>query len=884
MVSFKIFCERHMPIMDILEKYEDDENAFLHFADPIEPRAMKDGKSVDKKTTRLGLNPLTSYDTPAGIYGYPIKQEYENIKQQSLNFAMDRRHMYVFRPKNPERCARVSTYTNEDFHRDFDELKEMYPKYHLDDIYSEADDPYYVTERYPNYKPIYKSENEIFIGREYRHNPLQMFWSITRALAYLIFSDITKSKDTKTKHITIWTHIMRQFYDGIIDDTGSKTIHVNEPYQGVFWTAAHIRIIEHIDRSEGVKKDPKKPYYDPLRSWTRNEKLQQLLSKREILKLITDAYLNHKDYTLPPSILELLRKSEFDNYFKALVGGSAEYFKDTNFRNWLTQDFFQPYVDAFIPEFFKNIETPGTFDGRIIPFLNSETIKNNINEIVAHLEPNAPTEAIIRLSRHIGRNVYHFSQEQLIAFFDKLKAVDDESIMQSFIKDVFDYTYYTKLKTYQKFVIKLIKTFVDSLQHQYSDYDKLEITEMILTFLMKWGIKNRNIWEGFFPIIPNFTGYGGYSYSVKNYFENITKLFLDSGTNLEQMFKEYVNSRLSNIQKQELSKLDDLWFQYTGNDLFVIETPQADVIKKSKKINPIISEFKPGDVLGYIHYAYSHGLDAIERVEYVTILTPYDESTYTVQFENGSVRIVEKNRLTANPPDIKFEQGDLVEDVNGTVYRVIFTYVSKKEVALKNKKGQAVYLHEKDIAKYDPNNSLKENKFVNGHYAKVIEGYYKGNVGIIENYDPVLEIVHLSIQDYTRQFSVDELEYLGNKYTPKYKKGDTLMDMYSDIYVIDSVGPPDIEYPEGVYKTTDGKTYNAMYFDNANYIYKGDSANKYNKGDVIYLNSLDQKIIIKDMKLPNYTIDIVDLTTGKLLASNHEMKIKYLEDHINNYT
>lgn len=65
----------------ILDKYKDDPNVLVHFSD------------LDK----LGINPQSKYDTPVGIYGYPLSALYEKIKTNNLPFASNRRYLHVFK-------------------------------------------------------------------------------------------------------------------------------------------------------------------------------------------------------------------------------------------------------------------------------------------------------------------------------------------------------------------------------------------------------------------------------------------------------------------------------------------------------------------------------------------------------------------------------------------------------------------------------------------------------------------------------------------------------------------------------------------------------------------------------------------------------------------
>ncbi len=77
--------------LSVLDKYKDDPYVLVHFSD----------------LNKLGINPKTSYDTPAGIYGYNLKVLYKDIINNDLNFASDRKFMHIFRIKSEYQSSTV---------------------------------------------------------------------------------------------------------------------------------------------------------------------------------------------------------------------------------------------------------------------------------------------------------------------------------------------------------------------------------------------------------------------------------------------------------------------------------------------------------------------------------------------------------------------------------------------------------------------------------------------------------------------------------------------------------------------------------------------------------------------------------------------------------
>lgn len=317
MISFELFYEKCQAPVEVLDKYKDDPNVFISFTNIIEPRGGKEGTSktkiTNKSTNRIGLNPLTSYDTPAGVYTYPLKDYWNNIKSYDIPYVKDMPYVYVLKPKNPDRCARISSYTQEDFERDAEELSHIYPKYHIEDLIS-GDDTF---DKYPDYG----GNASLHISDSYRTPPLRFFWSLTRSLAYLIEDDIRKKNETKTKHITIWTHIMRQFYDGIIDDRGTGTIHTNEPYQAVFWTKAQLNVLDIIDRTCGKKKIERGSITRDEWIGSHERKTTEILKKDQVYNIITKAFISGRKDSLNDGLKKLVKDTGLYNLYTQMENG-----------------------------------------------------------------------------------------------------------------------------------------------------------------------------------------------------------------------------------------------------------------------------------------------------------------------------------------------------------------------------------------------------------------------------------------------------------------------------------------------------------------------------------------------------------------------------------
>jgi hypothetical protein len=234
--------ERYIPVFDALEKYKDDDNAFLSFTRDVIPTSERIA-DVDKRSSKIGINPGSTYDTPIGVYCYPIKAYWKNIESNRIHFAGENPHLYVFKAKNPEKILVASEYTIDDYTEDFEKLDEIFSN--LYDIGQIEDDLSIFNSSY------FDSDK-----------PAQLFWTLTREIAKKIF----ESGSVKSNTPVIWTQIMRRFYDGVVDDKGWGFIHSNEPIQAVLWTKAQFDVVDYINRKDSDQNSYK------LKPWREEDK------------------------------------------------------------------------------------------------------------------------------------------------------------------------------------------------------------------------------------------------------------------------------------------------------------------------------------------------------------------------------------------------------------------------------------------------------------------------------------------------------------------------------------------------------------------------------------------------------------------------------------
>lgn len=195
-------------IVDALRPYAEQRNFFVSFSD----------------IPKLGINPKTDYNTPAGIYSYPLRQMWPAIKANTIPYAGERQYALVFQPRSSDGIVNVATYTSGEFSRHMNLLEQKVipkiagPRVDLDpfqDFFDEA-----------------KRESK-------QQNPAGWLWNITRRLASMWARDFNGPKPTVG-----WNAIMRALaITGVVDQQGSGLIHPNEPTQAVWFSANSLKLL-----------------------------------------------------------------------------------------------------------------------------------------------------------------------------------------------------------------------------------------------------------------------------------------------------------------------------------------------------------------------------------------------------------------------------------------------------------------------------------------------------------------------------------------------------------------------------------------------------------------------------------------------------------------
>lgn len=188
-----------IPLVSILEEYSkrsDSDNYFVTFTE------------IEK----VGVNPKSTFNTPLGIYSYPISYAYKLISQgREIPYAGDRPFASILEAKKSANPLVADKYTSADFSKDLKKIESIYNR---------------VKTKNKNFYKFLKSAKEL----SYRPDKeVFVLWNLTRLLSRLA------SKKKGGDNVVLWNKILRELgYDYVVDYRGLGLIHTNEPIQCVF--------------------------------------------------------------------------------------------------------------------------------------------------------------------------------------------------------------------------------------------------------------------------------------------------------------------------------------------------------------------------------------------------------------------------------------------------------------------------------------------------------------------------------------------------------------------------------------------------------------------------------------------------------------------------
>lgn len=326
-------------IFDTLEQYHTDEDVYITYTADVGNLSHDKGKKLPKNAEgfKLGINPRSTYNTPNGLYTYPLKEawtKYANIKEKVLDvpFAGENPWIWVVKPKNPKSIVILHKYNSKQWDRDYQKLSKMIIKFFMTKN---------KMSEYLGWEAAKAILNEA--NNDARHrSPGGRFWNMTRYTFFCLtsqlatsfipeyedeivdgmkdkrkranFSDekirLTIKRNFNSKRATnVWNFIMRDLgYLGVADKMGEGIIHPSEPTQAVFFDTTKLNIIDSGYNKGYAFQGPGKTSSFPLTySWPADKTELMLILKNYLI--FSGVAYNHMEAAQPMvRLLNVLEK------------------------------------------------------------------------------------------------------------------------------------------------------------------------------------------------------------------------------------------------------------------------------------------------------------------------------------------------------------------------------------------------------------------------------------------------------------------------------------------------------------------------------------------------------------------------------------------------
>jgi hypothetical protein len=282
---------------DYLKRWSDDPDVYISFT----------------KLDKLGLNPRSIFNTPLGIYTYPLKEaweKYEVDKERTLKvlpFAAQHPYIWVVRNLHQGKFVEdmYSDYNSSMFDRDEQVLKKMYIEHMKKRVDEDIENTnifgkiFIEHRRKTEYAKLEDKWNQEILAQAIRtarvDNPISIFWNMCLILS-MVLTGIEYSK-ADTKKGTMWNTMLRKCgYSGFADKSGKAVIHVSEPMQALFLTRSAFKVIgecynRDYEATDARKEDeklyqhiqeqlanPEKAYY--MVCWLLSVKFDSMIQKQ----------------------------------------------------------------------------------------------------------------------------------------------------------------------------------------------------------------------------------------------------------------------------------------------------------------------------------------------------------------------------------------------------------------------------------------------------------------------------------------------------------------------------------------------------------------------------------------------------------------------------
>jgi len=272
---------------DILKQYKDDPNVYISYIGTLEETPSIRKNKKPRKEPKVGINPKSHYNTPLGIYTYPLKEIWDRIENSGslsdVPYQGEKPYIAIIRVR--EDAKFINDMYNEYDSASYDEDKKKLRGYFTPTVLTDEE-----------FEGIEKKALE----KAKELNPVMSMWNVVRHLSYLVamlkepgadretivremlnaydLSDLMpdKSEGKLNPFGLAFNRILNGVleYEGFADKSGKGYIHSSEPMQAVFLSPKSYDQIDIIDNENSSESDRANHRYK------NEEKLERFIQKK----------------------------------------------------------------------------------------------------------------------------------------------------------------------------------------------------------------------------------------------------------------------------------------------------------------------------------------------------------------------------------------------------------------------------------------------------------------------------------------------------------------------------------------------------------------------------------------------------------------------------
>jgi hypothetical protein len=360
---------------------------------------------------KVGINPKSEYDTPLGIYFYPIDFVIE--KKMNVPFAGEQPYLNVCEFTRPEKILHMTSDVNNQKGLD---LLNVFAKEEVD-------------------LAIERLENNYELRSNY-----SKLWLVTREIAKkrAIFTsdslDVYYGGEEKTNEAVLWNANLRKCgIDGFVDHN-TKTIHENEPTQGVVFTGTALRrilVIPQILKKPlpDINKIPVHQIENLLKNKNLfNSDIEKFLDDAENKDEIARIIIQYKPELSDENVFTLLAYAEnkdeiarilgSDNINKLDIDSVFHLLKDANEKEKMAEILGKANIDKLTDWYVFNLLYYTKNKGQMARILGPENINKLSDDDVENLLSRG-SESDRGVMRQILRKYYTGTNQEVISLLNQ---------------------------------------------------------------------------------------------------------------------------------------------------------------------------------------------------------------------------------------------------------------------------------------------------------------------------------------------------------------------------------------------------------------------------------------------------------------------------------